>query len=221
MSRSHSPNSLGSMPNRLPRSISSRTPSPHPHNVPTRAPSPHPPYTFSRPPSPHPYILTSAPSPYPPTIPDHKPSRYSFTDTFSRHLLCSTPNPRPPYYPTTTVVMVNPLNQVSDGTPVRPQTSGFDEMEISIQEDFGGIEMGHHRADLIRHLDHVLERLHRGLRYLRQHNPAFDKGHLWIMKDTYRKLRKTLLRVDAEAEVLERVAGSHTTFMCALPLPCP
>lgn len=101
------------------------------------------------------------------------------------------------------------------------QTSGFDEMQISIQEDFGGIDMGHHRADLIRRLDHVLERLGRGLRYFRQHNPGFDKGHLWRMKDTYRKLRETLLRVDAEAEVIGRVAESHTTFMCALPLPCP
>ena len=108
-------------------------------------------------------------------------------------------------------------------------SGGFDEMQISIHEDFGGIEMGHHRVDLIRRLDHVLERLDRGLRYLRQYNPALDERDVAEMKETYPKLRETLLRVDAEAralvkaeaEVIRRVTGSHTTFMCALPLPCP
>ena len=102
-------------------------------------------------------------------------------------------------------------------------------MRISIQEDFGGIEMGHHRVDLIRRLDHVLERLARGLGYLRQHNPRFDERHLRTMEDTYQILRGTLFRVDAEAwalvqaeaEVVGRVAESHTTFVCALPLLCP
>ena len=125
--------------------------------------------------------------------------------------------------------MVLPGN--SDGTEyARPfDSSGFDEMQISIREDFGGTEMGHHRVDLVRRLDYVLERLDRGLGYLRQHNPAFDERHLRRMEDTYQKLRETLLRVDAEAwalvnaegEVIGRVVGSHTTFMCALPLPCP
>ena len=108
-------------------------------------------------------------------------------------------------------------------------SSGFDEMRNSIQEDFGGIEMGRHRVDLIARLTHVLERLNRGLGYLRQHNPWLNERHLREMKDTYRELRETLLRVDAEvwalekaeAEVIRRVTESHTTFMCALPLPCP
>lgn len=97
-------------------------------------------------------------------------------------------------------------------------------MVITIQEDFGGIEMGHHRADLIQRLDHVIKRLGRGLEYL-ERNPRFDVDCLWRMEHVYQKLRKTLLRVNAEAkaeaEVIERVAGSHTTFMCALPLPYP
>ena len=121
--------------------------------------------------------------------------------------------------------MQNPylLNELNGLQP--PISSGFDEMRISIQEDFGGIEMGHHRTDLIRRLDHVLKRLDRGLGYLRQHNPEFGQLHLWRMEYVYQKLRETLLHVDAEAraeaEVIGRVAGSHTTFVCALPLPCP
>ena len=228
-SPSPSPSDLPTRPpSPYPSDLPTRPPSPYPSDLPTRPlsphppyhisrpPSPRPPYHLSRPPSPHRSILTRAPSPYPPTIPDHKPSYHSPTvsdKTSNRHPLSPTPNPRPPYYPTTLVV-INRQNRVSDHN--RP--SGFDEMKISIREDFGGIEMGHHRADLIRRLDHVLERLNRGLGYFRQHNPAFDKGHLWRMKDTYRKLRETLLRVD-EAEVIGRIAGSHTTFMCALPLP--
>ena len=105
------------------------------------------------------------------------------------------------------------------GTPLFLST-GLDEMQISIQEDFGGIEMGHHRVDLIRRLDHILERLDYGLGYLRQYNPEFGEQHLWRMQYIYYTLRETLLRVDAEAEVIGRVARSHTTFMCALPLQC-
>ena len=76
-------------------------------------------------------------------------------------------------------------------------------MQISIQEDFGGIGMGHHRADLVQRLDHVLERLNRGLEYLKQHNPEFEEHHLVEMKSTYQKLRETLLDVDADAERMQ------------------
>ena len=47
--------------------------------------------------------------------------------------------------------------------------AGCDEMCTSIREDFSGIGMGHHRAELIRRLDHVLGQLDRGLEYLIQH----------------------------------------------------
>jgi len=232
---SPSPKILGSIPSHHPRNktpdphsslLPGGTPDPYPSSIPsdvsTRTPSPHPPYTFSRPSSPHSYTVTGAPSLSSPNVPDHQPSCHSpalSDSTLSRHPLCSTPSLFPPYYRAT--VVINHPNQVSDGIPVRLETNRFDEMQISIQEDFCGIEMGHHRADLIRRLDHVLERLNRGVRYFSQHNPAFDQDNLRRMKDIYQKLRETLLRVDAEVEVLGRVAGSHTTFMCALPLPCP
>jgi hypothetical protein len=115
---------------------------------------------------------------------------------------------------------------------IRYAFDGFSDMQISIREDFGGIGMGHHRADLLRHLDHVLGQLDRGLEYLKQHNPQFDEDRLHGMKDQYQNLRELLLetigstssptttplRISTPARMH---AGSHTTFMCALPLPCP
>jgi hypothetical protein len=108
---------------------------------------------------------------------------------------------------------------------------GFSDMRASIQEDFGGIGMGHHRADLLRHLDHVLGQLDRGLEYLKPHNQQFDEDRLHGMKDQYQNLRDMLLemigstssptvtplRISTPARVH---AGSHTTLLCALPLPC-
>jgi hypothetical protein len=41
-------------------------------------------------------------------------------------------------------------------------------MSAAIREDFGGIEMGPHREDLIKQVDHVLAQLDRGLGYLKQ-----------------------------------------------------
>jgi len=146
----------------------------------------------------------------------------------------STAIPHPPYNsnrPGPSYTSYRAQRRHPFGSPKGAQpfvSNGFDEMRISIQEDFGGIEMEHHRVDLIRRLDHVIETLDRGPRYLGQHNPGREH-HLWRMKNIYQSLRETLLRVDAEAkalveaeaEVVRRITGSHTTFMCALPLPCP
>ena len=70
-------------------------------------------------------------------------------------------------------------------------------MRALIGEDFGGIGMGHHRADLIQRLDHVLGQLDRGLEYLRQYCPEFGEDDLRISKDQYRNLRETLLEIDS------------------------
>ena len=81
-------------------------------------------------------------------------------------------------------------------TPIRRPRYGFDgfsDMRISIQEDFGGIGMKHHREGLLQHLDHVLGQLDRGLEYLKQHNPKFDEANLQGAKDQYQNLRETLL----------------------------
>ena len=74
---------------------------------------------------------------------------------------------------------------------------GLDEMCTSIREDFCGIGMGHHRADLIKRLDHVLGQLDRGLEYLAQHNPELNEDRLRRRKDRYQKLRETLLEIDS------------------------
>ena len=75
-------------------------------------------------------------------------------------------------------------------------SDGFDEMYTLIQEDFGGIEMRHHRTDLIQRLDHVLGQLGRGLEYIQQHKLWFNEHSLWQGKNQYRKLRETLLEMN-------------------------
>src|SRR5258705_13860698 len=54
-----------------------------------------------------------------------------------------------------------------------------DEICASMDEDFGGVGMGPHRADLIQRLDHILTQLDQGLGYLRQHNPDVSEGCVW------------------------------------------
>ena len=106
------------------------------------------------------------------------------------------------------------------------------EMQISIQEHFSGIGMGCHRKDLIKRLDYALRRLDFILT-LPEVNGHFTQS-AW---EQYEQLRLLLLEVDEEAvKILSRTpprstrfylltpatcTESHTTFMCALPLPCP
>ena len=88
--------------------------------------------------------------------------------------------------------------------------------------------MGQHRADPVRHLDHVLG----GLKYLGLHNPNLNEGFLQATRYQYRKLRETLLETNVEASirmphstiirpcVLRRLCiGSRAIFTCTLPLP--
>ena len=75
---------------------------------------------------------------------------------------------------------------------------GFIEMCTSIQEDFCGIEMEHHRADLIQRLDHVIGQLDRGLEYIKQHEPSFNECDVRRGEGQYRELRETLLTVGGE-----------------------
>ena len=86
----------------------------------------------------------------------------------------------------------------------RPNTSdtiscSFCLMQISIQEDFGGVEMGHHRADLIHHLDRVLAQLDRGPEYLKQHDPETDAGAPPRRRNQYKILREMLLETNTKA----------------------
>ena len=91
-------------------------------------------------------------------------------------------------------------------------------MCTSILEDFGGICMGPHQADLIQRLDHVLEQLGRGLEYLKKHNPQSDGDDLQERKDNYRKLRETLLVADTKA--VGRTSRLPTIFLRVLT-PAP
>jgi hypothetical protein len=71
---------------------------------------------------------------------------------------------------------------------------GLDEMEIAIREDLDGIEMGSHRQDLIKRLDHILEKLES----FELHNPQKHQNRVQLRKKQYGKLKDVLLEVDGE-----------------------
>ena len=77
--------------------------------------------------------------------------------------------------------------------------SGLDEMQISIREDFAGIELRHHREDLVERLDHVLGQLDRGLGYIEQHQPDINPYQLHRAKMDYKMLKEVLLEVEQES----------------------
>ena len=76
---------------------------------------------------------------------------------------------------------------------------GFNEMCVSVLKDFGGIGMGHNRADLIQRLDHVLGQLGLGIDYFTQLNPDADRYCFKKMKEQYGKLRDILLEANIKA----------------------
>ena len=59
-----------------------------------------------------------------------------------------------------------------------PDHRGFDRMCASIREDLSGVEMGHHRAELLQRLDHVLGQLDLGFEHFKQENPSLGKYDL-------------------------------------------
>ena len=110
------------------------------------------------------------------------------------------------------------------------------EMCISIREDFGGIGMWRHREILIKRLDHVLGELDWGAEHLKQQHPYLHGGYIRGAKRDYVELKDVLLAMDWKAlagtpsrlitmfDLLTPArisAESHSTFSCALPLPCP
>ena len=76
--------------------------------------------------------------------------------------------------------------------------SGWTEMRASILGDLGGIELGHHRKDLVERLNHVIEQLDRGSGYLQQHKPEIDEDYVQRAKSQYKELKELLLEVDKE-----------------------
>ena len=113
--------------------------------------------------------------------------------------------------------------------------SGLREMRSSIREGFGGIGMWRRREVLIKRLDHVLGQLDKGPEHLKQQKPSFGEQHIRKMREQYEELKEELLEVDREAfsmsfglitrfDLLTPVrtfTESHSTFVCALPLPYP
>jgi len=77
-----------------------------------------------------------------------------------------------------------------------PWSEGFDEVCASIKQNFCGIEMAPHRAELVQRLDHVLEQLDRGLEHIRQHDLRLGRLDLWWRKRQYKKLREGLLEAE-------------------------
>ena len=75
-------------------------------------------------------------------------------------------------------------------------TSGLEEMQISIREDFCGTGLKHHREDLIKRLDDVLGELDRGWDYIERHKPGINQYQLHRARMDYRMLKETLLAVD-------------------------
>ena len=70
---------------------------------------------------------------------------------------------------------------------------GFEEMRTLIREDFGGIKMGHHRKELLQHLNRILGQLDRGLDYLQRDKPTLRAHHIWRAKLQYGKLMEALI----------------------------
>ena len=93
---------------------------------------------------------------------------------------------------------------------VDDQFGGLDEMQVSIQEDFGGIGMKHYREDLIKRLDQVLVVLWQMSQlgwvewweYIRQHGVDIERDQIKPAMQQYRKLKRTLLKLDREAATI-------------------
>lgn len=92
-------------------------------------------------------------------------------------------------------------------------SDGAAEMRDSIRKEFGGIGMGNHRDDLIKHLDHVLGELDRGLGYLKQHRLWIDEDDVRRAKDQYGRLKEVLLEVDRGAMEVLTCTSSRMTIL--------
>ena len=195
----HSPHTPDSMLHRHSTDSSDSTPSRHPRSTRDDAWSRYSPIIPSRPPIPRPLYAPSDTSsmihvPYVPYVP-HVPY-VPYTAPSSRSSSSSDNVSRSGRHP----VSGSYRTWIRRRPHYAPEVIPCElEMHASIREDFGGIGMGHHRAELIQHLDEVLEQLGHGLEYLKQHNPELDKRSLRRTEGLYEALRRTLLEVETEA----------------------
>ena len=97
-----------------------------------------------------------------------------------------------------------------------PYEDGYESMLSSIREDFSGIGMNSHRADLLQRLDHILEQLDDGLKHLQQHRPDLTDYDLDGMKRCYSGLKQELLGVDRATSGVSTCASSRLTTLFKL-----
>ena len=93
----------------------------------------------------------------------------------------------------------------------------YDELksvQTTLRKDFGGIGMGHHRADLIQKLDHTLGELDLGLDHLQQHKPNLDADDIQRMKHRYGELKDILLEMNVKA--ITRMSDPMVLLLCTL-----
>ena len=104
-------------------------------------------------------------------------------------------------------------------TDSSPEIScNFCMMQISIQEDFGGDWRKIHREELVRHLDHVLAQLSRGLEYFKRHDPDTNADDLTRRWDQYGILRRTLLETGVLAGCMSHFNTNYAP-LCANSYP--
>ena len=84
--------------------------------------------------------------------------------------------------------------------------------EISFKNDFSGIQMQEHRKDLGKQLDHVLGQLDLGFEHIKKWRPLISETKIGVMRDQYRRLRRTLREVDKE---------DYNSKACAYPKSIP
>ena len=98
------------------------------------------------------------------------------------------------------------------------QHASLQEMQTSIQKDFGGIGMGHHRKELINRLDHILGQLDLGLEHFKLRIPSLDDDDVRKAKELYGELKKVLLEVDGkDVNILTRASLRSVLFGLLTP----
>jgi hypothetical protein len=90
-------------------------------------------------------------------------------------------------------------------------SDGFDEMCTSIREDLGGIGIGHHRADLIQHLDHVLGQLDRGSGYRQQQYEKLEK----LLLEAERRASSPMIMLFSELTLAKTRRISRNVYVCS------
>ena len=96
---------------------------------------------------------------------------------------------------------------------------GHGEMCTLIGEYFSGVWKGHHRKDLLEHLDYILGKLDLGLDHLQQHKPSLKKGSIKRMKKQYGKLKEVVVKEDKKVAIALACKSSRLIFPLSILTP--